>query len=354
MLSYLICRLLRVPFVLFVVSLVLFTGFHSLPPSERGPLAYDSARFPPRPGVIVLCGYRLDRPLYLEYLLWMRGRISPMTGERVGGILNGDLGYSRTASQPVMELVKQRLPATAEIALFATILLFFGGLGLGALAVLAPHRFVAYPIRLVRLVGCSVPIFLVGLLGLVVGYATLDSFPLGRLDSWAFQVVNGPTWNQHTHLITIDALLNGRLDIGANALLHLLAPALTLSYLSWPSMVRVTRTSILEVRGQACRMTVRAKGLQCRSILPFHVLPKVVLPVVTIAGTTVGTLLSGAVIVETLFQYPGLGETIAQAAAQLDVATLLSLMLVFAPTQVITHLLVDLAHLLDDPRVRLD
>ena len=143
---------------------------------------------------------------------------------------------------------------------------------------------------------------------------TVQWFPPGRLSEWANAVVSSGEFRSYTSLLTIDALLNGRIDVFWDALKHMVLPILTLSYLSWATFLRVTRSSMLEVLRQEYVTTARAKGLPERDVIFKHAQPNAMISVVTLAGFTVVGLMGGVVITETVFDFPGIGKAAAEAA----------------------------------------
>jgi len=192
-----------------------------------------------------------------------------------------------------------------------------------------------------------------GLLVLMIFYANLHWFPPGRLSDWANQVVLSPDFHRYTTLLTFDSLLNGRFDIFLDALRHMILPILTLSYISWATFVRVTRSSMLETLRMEYVTTARAKGLPERTVIFKHAQPNAMIPVITLAGFQVIGLLGGVVITETVFTYPGIGQAAAQAAAQLDVVTVLGFALFNGFILIVSNLVVDVLYAFVDPRVRL-
>lgn len=154
-------------------------------------------------------------------------------------------------------------------------------------------------------------------------------------------------------MLTFDALLNGRFDIFLDALRHMILPILTLSYLSWATFLRVTRSSMLETLRMEYVTTARAKGLPEKDVIYKHAQPNAMIPAVTLAGFAVVGLLGGVVITETVFNYPGIGQAAAEAAAQLDVVTVLGFALFNGFILIVSNLVVDVLYGLVDPRVRL-
>jgi peptide/nickel transport system permease protein len=192
-----------------------------------------------------------------------------------------------------------------------------------------------------------------GLLMLLIFYANVQWFPPGRLSEWANAVVTNDSFRSYTNLITFDALLNGRFDVFWDALKHMILPILTLSYLSWATFLRVTRSSMLEVLRQEYVTTARAKGLPERTVIFKHAQPNAMIPVVTLAGFAVVGLMGGVVITETVFDFPGIGKAAAEAAGALDVVTVLGFALFNGVILIIANLVVDVLYAFVDPRVRL-
>jgi peptide/nickel transport system permease protein len=202
-------------------------------------------------------------------------------------------------------------------------------------------------------VGTSFPTFVFGLLMLMFFYVNLQWFPPGKLSDWANIIVRSDAFHSYTSLLTIDALLNGRFDIFWDALRHMFMPILTLSYISWATFLRVTRSSMLETLRMEYVTTARAKGLPERDVIFKHAQPNAMISVVTLAGFTVVGLLGGVVITETVFNYPGIGQAAAEAAARLDVVTTLGFALFNGFILIVANLVVDVLYAVVDPRVRL-
>ncbi|MGH2545014.1 MAG: ABC transporter permease, partial [Ardenticatenaceae bacterium] len=293
MTAYIIRRLLLVPLILFGVTVLIFAVLQFLSPIERSSLYVRDVPRTDRQLEAIITRYGLDQPLHIQYWRWLVGTVSPNTGEREGGLIFGQLGYSRTASQPVIDLIKQRFPATLELALLAIVPVVLGGVWLGVIAALNHNKPIDQIARVFSIVGWAFPSFVFGLILLMIFYARLGWFPPGRLSIEASQVVNSSTFNSYTNMMTIDSILNGRFDIFMDAMRHMIAPVVTLAYISWALMVRVTRTSMLEALRQDYMTTARAKGLHEQVITRRHALPNALIPVATIAGGTVVGLLNG-------------------------------------------------------------
>ncbi len=227
------------------------------------------------------------------------------------------------------------------------------GIYLGILAAVNHNKLIDQIARVFSIVGYSFPTFVFGLLVLMLFYAQLRWFPAGRLSDWANAILYTPAYHNYTGLVTIDALLNGRLDIFLDALRHLVLPVVTLSYVSWAVFLRITRSSMLETLHQDYVTTARAKGLAEKNVINKHARPNALIPVTTLAGLQVAGLLGGVVITETIFNYPGIGSAAAAAAAQLDVVTVLGLTLLTGMILIVANLIVDILYTFLDPRVRL-
>ncbi len=358
MLAYIVRRVLMMPVLLFGVTLLIFSMISLLSPQERLALYLrDIPRNEAQAGTLIR-KYGLDQPIYVQYANWLFGREvdDPLTGEKVviGGILRGDFGYSRTGSDTIANVIQRRFPATLELTLWGIAPILGVGVAMGVLAATHHNRLIDQALRVFSIVGFSLPSFVFGLLVLMIFYARLQWFPPDNLSDWAAQVVgDSAIFVRHTGLNTIDAVLNGRLDIFVDALRHMALPILTQSYIQWALLLRITRSSMLEALKQDYVTTARSKGLSERAVITRHAQPNAMIPVVTIGGFTVVGQLNGLVITETIFNYPGIGSVAAQAAAQLDVLTVLGFTLFSGAILLVANLIVDILYAVVDPRVRL-
>lgn len=353
MTTFIVRRLLLVPVLLFGVTVLIFGMLQFLSPVERSALYVRD--IPKNDNAVqgIIKQYGLDQPLYIQYWKWLVGVVDKTTGERRGGILFGDFGYSRVASQPVANLIRHRFPNTLDLTIWAVAPVILVGIWLGVQAAVHQNGIIDQAARIFSIVGTSFPTFVFGLLVLMIFYANLQWFPPGRLSDWASQIVNSSSFHRYTTLLTFDALLNGRFDVFLDALRHMFLPILTLSYISWATFLRVTRSSMLETLRMEYVTTARAKGLPERDVIQKHARPNAMIPVVTLAGFQVVGLLGGVVITETVFVYPGIGSAAAQAAAQLDVVTVLGFALFNGLILIVSNLVVDILYAVIDPRVRL-
>jgi peptide/nickel transport system permease protein len=353
MMTYIIRRLLLVPVLLFGVTLMIFGMISFLGPDERASLYFRGDIKSVKQLDAVIKKYCLDCPIHIQYFNWMVGKIDPVSGEREGGILFGNFGWSKTGSQPVAQLIERRFPNTLDLTIWAVGPVILVGIWLGVQAAVHHNGFIDQAARVFSIVGTSFPTFVFGLLVLMFFYANLRWFPPGRLTDEFNQVVNSDAFKHYTSLLTFDALLNGRFDIFLDALRHMFLPILTLSYINWATFLRVTRGSMLETLRQEYVTTARAKGLPERDVIFKHAQPNAMIPVVTLAGFSVVGLLGGVIITETVFDYPGIGSAAAAASAQLDVITVLGFALFNGLILIVANLVVDILYAVVDPRVRL-
>ncbi len=353
MANYIIRRLLLVPVLLFGVTLIIFGLLQAMGPVERSALYVRD--FPKTDKQIqgIITKYGLDKPFYIQYWTWLTGRVDKATGEREGGILYGDFGYSRTASQPVIDIIKNRFPNTLDLTIWAVFPVLSVGIWLGVKAAVHQNGVIDQAARIFSIVGTSFPTFVFGLLVLMIFYGKLGWFPPGKSSDWVNALIYSGELVQYTKLLTIDALLNGRLDVFWDAIKHMLLPILTLSYISWATFVRVTRSSMLETLRMEYVVTARAKGLAEKDVINKHARPNAMIPVTTLAGFQVISLLGGVVITETVFNYPGIGQAAADAAQNLDVVTVLGFAIFNGLILILANLVVDILYGIIDPRVRL-
>ena len=353
MTQYIIRRLILIPVILIGVTLLIFGMLSILDPAERAALYVRN--IPKNEHVMdsIIKRYGLEDPFFVQYYRWLTGTRDPDTGEKVGGILRGNFGYSRSGNTTVAELIKRRFPATVELVLFSIIPVVGIGVWLGVVAAVNHNKFIDQVARVFSILGYSFPSFVLGLLLLMVFYARNGWFPPGRISDTFNAVLLSPAFKNYTSFITFDSLLNGRFDIFLDALRHMLLPVITLSYIYWALFLRVMRSSMLEALNQDYITTARAKGVSNQNVINKHARPNALIPVVTMAGITIAGLLGGVTITETIFNFPGIGSAGAAAAVQLDVITVLSFVLLSGVILLFSNLIVDIAYAFLDPRVRL-
>jgi peptide/nickel transport system permease protein len=277
----------------------------------------------------------LDQPAVIQYISY------------ANRLLRGDLGQSIRTRRPVIDDLTDFLPATIELTLAAMLITIVFGLPLGILAALNRNTWVDAAARLVSMIGGAMPIFYVGLVLLGIFYRQLQWLPgPGRLDSTL-------TPPEHvTGLFVLDALLTSNWKVFGNASAHLILPGVTLGFYSTAVLLRMTRSSVLEVLGHDYVRTARAKGLGERLVVGRHILKNALPPILTIIGILFGSLLSGAVLTETIFNWPGIGRYATTSVTTLDYPAVMGVTLVAAVIYPLVNTLVDIGYSVIDPRVR--
>lgn len=343
MTAYIIRRLLILPLILIGVTLIIFAMIWSLGPDKllgsyiKSPEALKSPDAKER----IIKKYGLDQPMPVMYGKWL------------WNLLQGDWGYSLVGKVPVSQAIANRFPYTLELALYALIPVVLVAIWLGVTSAIHQNKFLDQFIRVVALIGWSLPDFVLGLFLLWFFYSRLDWVGPGMVSIGFDRIMNDPNWTNVTRMITIDALINGRIDIFLDGLKHLILPIATISFLWWAYLLRITRSSMLEVLRKDYIRTARAKGVPENTVINKHARRNALIPVVTVAGMTIIGLLAGTVIVETVFVRSGIGRFIAQAAQQLDYWSIIGAALVYSFVLVIGNLIVDVSYAVIDPRIRL-
>jgi peptide/nickel transport system permease protein len=344
MLAYIARRLLLLPLIVLGVTILIFAMLQLLGPYQRVSLYINDPAQLKNPEILekLIKIYGLDQPVPIQYFRWL------------AKVFRGDLGWSETAKMPVAKALFIHFPATAELAIYAIIPLVLIGIWLGVISAVHHNKPIDHFTRIMAITGWSFPTFVFGLIMLMIFYGKFHWFPPGRLSIWASTIVYDPTlFTRYTGMNTIDALLNGRLDIFWDALKHIILPVITLSYVSWALILRITRSSMLETLRQDYVMVARAKGLQEKVVINKHARRNALIPVATISGLVFVGWLNGVVITETIFNYRGMGQFAAAAAVQLDVPSVLGFTLFSVVILIVLNLAVDLMYAYIDPRVRL-
>lgn len=326
-------RLVSLIFVLLGVTLITFALSHLIPADPARIIAGDRA------GDEVVAAIRqqlgLDLPVWQQY------------GRYLGQVLTGDLGTSLRSGGAIATELAQVLPATLELALSALGLTVLVGIPLGIAAALRRGGWPDHAVRLLALAGHSTPSFWLGTLLISLFYVVLDLLPAGgRLSPG----LTAP--DPITGLLLIDTLLTGKGALFADALLHLLLPASTLALLAIGTVARITRASLLDVLSQDHVRTARAFGLPERVVITRYALRTALIPVVTSLGLLLGDLLSGAVVTEIIFAWPGLGTYMVSAVSALDFPAIMGFTVLMSLAYVLCNLLVDLSYLALDPRIK--
>ncbi|MBV9322899.1 MAG: ABC transporter permease [Chloroflexi bacterium] len=322
---YIAQRLFHTLLVLLGVSLLTFALIHMTPGdpvlvmlgTDATPGELDRLRH--------LLG--LDQPLYVQYVQYL------------GHLLSGQMGDSIFQHQPVSKLIGDRLPATIELTVAAMSIAVVVGMLTGVVSAVMPYSAFDITAMFVALAGVAMPVFWLGMLAIL-----LFSLQLGWL----------PSFGRGEPLIQAVQywLRTGDPSDVVDSVKHLILPALTLGAFSAALISRLVRSSLLEVLGQDYVRTARAKGIARTPVIAHHALPNALIPVVTVIGLQVGTLLGGAVLAETIFAWPGIGRLLIQAISQRDYPLVQGIVIVTALVVSLINLAVDLLYAAINPRVR--
>ena len=221
------------------------------------------------------------------------------------------------------------------------------------IAAINHNKLIDQLIRVFVTIGWSFPTFVFGLLLLLFLYTKLHWFSPGRISDPMLAVITSPDYKQYTSMYTVDAILNLRFDVFWDAMKHLIMPIITLSYVVWAQILRVTRSAMLETLGQDYITTARSKGLNERVVIIRHAFRNALIPVVTLGGIMVVNMLNGVVVTEVIFDFPGMGSAAARAAGSLDALAVLGFVLFGGFVLILANVLVDFLYAVIDPRIRL-
>ncbi|HDL86580.1 MAG TPA: ABC transporter permease [Candidatus Acetothermia bacterium] len=339
--AYIVRRLMLLPVILIGVTLLIFLMMMLVGPANRVSM-YVRPGYKGGVGTIekLIHKYGFDRPAYEQYYTWL------------DKVVHGNLGWSQSARMGVTQAIGQALPATAELTLCSVWPIIFLGIWMGFISGTHQDKPIDQITRVVAITGWSLPIFVLGLLLLMIFYGVTGWFPPGRLSLWAQQIVMSSKFHNYTGMYILDSILNGNWRILLDALRHMVLPVITLSYASWALILRIMRSSMLETLRQDYVRTARAKGLSEKVVLKKHARRNALIPVATISGLMIIGLLGGVVLTETIFNIHGLGRFAAQAALAMDLPAILGFALFYGFVIVFLNLLVDISYGLIDPRVR--
>lgn len=332
-LTYLLRRLVGIVAVMAGVSIITFAISHLIPADPAAAALGDHATN--EQIAAFRAEYGLDRPITDQYVIY------------VNGLLHGDLGRSIRTRRPVADDLRDFFPATFELSLAALVVSILTGIPAGVWSALDRNRLPDHFVRVFSLTGGSLPIFFLGLILIGFFYGRLGWLPGGGRIG---QFIEPP--RSLTGLYVLDSLLTGNVSALQSSLHHLILPAFTLGYFSTAVIARMMRSSMLEVMRQDYMLTARAKGLRLSAAIIRHGLRNALIPTLTIIGVTFGSLLSGAVLTETIFSWPGLGRYATASAISLDFPAVMGVTLLAAVIYPVANLLVDLSYHWLDPRIQ--
>jgi peptide/nickel transport system permease protein len=332
-LRFAVRRLILLVPILIGLSILVFLWIRALPGGPAASLLGERAT--PEAIDQVNKQYGLDQPVYVQYVKYVRT------------LLRGDLGTSIATRRPVTEEIGRRFPATVELAIAAMIFAVAIGIPLGFVAAKRHGSWVDHSSLVGSLLGISIPVFFLGIVLKYIFSVQLGLLPtVGRIDVRIDA-------EHPTNFYVLDAILTLNFEAFYSTVEHLILPAIALGSIPLAIIARITRASVLDVQNEDYVRTARAKGLDPSVVDRRHVLRNALLPITTIIGLQVGILLSGAVLTETVFAWPGMGTWLVDAIDNRDFPVLQGGILFLAVVFVLVNLVVDISYGYINPRIRL-
>lgn len=333
---YIIGRALTIPIVLLGIVTVAFLISHVVPANPLTSVLSPRQMENPEAVAAAEAKYGLDKPLVQQYFIY------------IGNLLKGDAGTSFVTKQPVVDDLRDRLPATLELTIAAMFVAVVGGVLIGVLVAIRHNKLTDHAGRFFSLLGSSIPVYWSGLVLLLIFSVHLGWLPgPGRLDS---RSVAPP---DRTGFYTIDSLLDGDVALFWEAVRHLILPAVVLGWGVMGTVTRIVRASMLDVLGQDFVRTARAKGARESTVVFKHAFRNAMLPALTIVGFSVAYLITGAVLTESIFSWPGIGQYSVKAAQTLDFPAIMGVCLLGGLVFLVANFATDIGYALADPRIRL-
>ena len=327
-------RLLQLLPVLLGVSLIVFVMM-TLTPGDPVQIMIGDQAITPEQEAAIRHDMGLDRPIHERFFVFL------------GNAVQGDFGQSFYHRRPVSDVIVERLPATIELSLVALIVALVTSIPLGVLAAIKKNSIFDRIATVGSLLGVSLPGFWFGILLLLLFAVHLHVLPVSGRIGYSSEIA------PITHFLLIDTLLRGRPDAFLDALSHIILPAITLGLPMTAILMRVTRTSMLEVLRQDYITFAEAKGLSRRRILFRHALKNALIPTVSVAAIETGSLLGGNMIVETVFGWPGLGRLVVESIFLRNYPLVQAAVLFYAVTYVLLNFVADILYTVLNPRVKL-
>jgi peptide/nickel transport system permease protein len=332
MLRFVVRRLLLLVPILVGLSILVFLWIRALPASPAVSLLGERAT--PETIAQIERQYGLDKPVYIQYWRYVKT------------VAEGDLGTTIRTRRPVTDELRERFPATIELTTAALLFSVLLGIPLGFVAAKRYGTWIDHASLLASLIGVSIPVFFLAILLKYVFAVKLGLLPtVGRISV----LIN---IDHPTNFYLLDALLAGDLGAFWDVLKHLMLPAIALGSIPLAVIARITRAAVLDVQNEDYVRTARAKGLSPRVVDERHIFRNALLPITTIIGLQTGLLLSGAVLTETIFAFPGMGTWLVEAIRQRDFPILQGGILFVSFVFVLVNLLVDISYALINPRIR--
>lgn len=332
MANYLIARFAGTVPVILLISLLVFSLIHAAPGDPTLMLLGEDTTAADIERAKAQWG--LDQPLYIQYIKFL------------ASALQGDFGNSFKYSEPVKNVIKQRLPATIELAVVSILIAILLAIPLGVWSGAKPNSMIDNLGTTFGLFGISMPSFWLAIMLILLLAGVLNILPTSGRSTYG---ISGP---EITGFYLLDSLLQRNWRAVWDGLTHVLMPALALGVNMLGILMRVTRSAILEVMNEDYIQTARAKGLQENKVVWRHVASNALIPVITVVGLELGTLLSGSIIVETVFSWPGSGSLLITALNARDYPLVTGLVMTYTMAFVVINLIIDGLYAVIDPRIR--
>jgi len=360
-LRYTIRRLIAMIPTLIGVSFIVFLFVHLIPGDPATAMLRENA--PAELAERIREELGLNKPLYEQYFIYMLGNdtaaqaeyaVARFLGQTVEppvirnpyhGILRGDLGRSLVTKDTIISQLRQRFPATFELAIAAMLVATLIGVPAGIISAVRRNSLIDTTSMVLSLVGVSMPIYWLGMMALMLFAVVLHLVPVGT------RLGVDVNLRHVTNFYLLDSLITGNVAALGDALRHLAIPAIVLGTVPMAILARMTRSSMLEALNQDYIRTAHAKGLSERGVVLGHALKNALLPVVTVIGLQVGFLLSGAILTESIFSWPGIGRWVYESIIYRDYPVIQGVTLIIALIFVVVNLIVDLSYAVIDPRI---
>jgi ABC-type dipeptide/oligopeptide/nickel transport system permease component len=332
MLGYLIGRIIATIPVVVLISLLVFLLIHAAPGDPAELLLSDEAS--PEDIADARRRWGLDQPIYVQYLRFL------------ANIASGDLGMSFRYADPVLGLIGERLPATIELAAASMLIAILIGIPLGVWAGARPNSWVDNVGSVFGFFGISMPSFWLGIMLILIISGYFKWLPSSGRSTY------GVAQGFETGFYISHSILTGNMKAAWDGIKYIIMPAIALGTGMMGLVMRVTRSSVLEIMSEDYVRTARAKGLGERTVLWRHVLRNSLVPVITVVGLELGTLLSGSIIVETVFAWPGSGSLLISAIQSRDYPLITGTVLTYTIAFVVINFAIDVLYAVIDPRIR--
>lgn len=339
LLKYMIRRLLMLTLMLIALTLLVFVVMQLFTPEQRATLFVKEPR-ELRSIPTIIKKYHLDESVFIQYQTW------------ITEVFKGNLGWSQTANKPVLTAILQKLPATIELLMFSIPITILVGIFLGVKSAEHRDKPIDHGTKFFSVVGYSLPTFWFAILLLAVFFVWLGWFPPERIEPVARICIFSPSWIGYTGIYTIDGLLNGQLWITLDALRHLVLPTIVLAAANIAIVVLVARSNMIEILRKRYIAVVTAKDWTPNEVTIKRMRLSTLFPASTLLELLFGSILISIIVVETVFNFDGLGRLAANAAIRLDIPSLLGFTLFSGFFFVILSLVVDIVYACVDPRIR--